>query len=411
MSDPHPATVVLRRGDHGQGVREIRRRLAGLGLLDPGTPDGPTVREDHPSDQFSDQFGDQFGDRFDEHLDRAVRAFQQQRGLLVDGTVGASTYRALEEAGWRLGDRVLTHLPGNLMSGDDVLALQQRLLGFGFDVGRVDGRFGSRTERGVRDFQRNVGVPADGTCGPSTLKALARLAPIVRGGLPDKLRAEEAVRLAGPHLPGKVVVLDPSVGRIEDPRLRSLADAVSADLATRVEGRLVATGVQALLTSRGGARGEDELGRAEFANRTEADLCLSLQCDVAATAEASGVSTYYYGSDAHGASSAVGERFAGLVQREIVARTGMVDLRSHAKTWDLLRLTRMPAVRIDVGYLTNPGDAARLQDPAFRDQVAEAVVVAVQRVYLAPDADAKTGVLRLSELREAVRALRSAAGS
>jgi N-acetylmuramoyl-L-alanine amidase len=60
-------------------------------------------------------------------------------------------------------------------------------------------------------------------------------------------------------------------------------------------------------------------------------------------------------------------------------------------------------VRLDAGYLTNPGDAARLSDPAFRDVIAEAVVVAVQRVYLDPDHDAQTGVLRLSELRDVVR--------
>ena len=36
---------------------------------------------------------------------------------------------------------------------------------------------------------------------------------------------------------------------------------------------------------------------------------------------------------------------------------------------------------------------------AVRDAVAEAVVVAVQRLYLAPDADPHTGVLRLDELR------------
>ena len=100
--------------------------------------------------------------------------------------------------------------------------------------------------------------------------------------------------------------------------------------------------------------------------------------------------------------SSVGERFAGLVQREIVARTDLGDLRSHAKTYDMLRRTQMPAVRIDAGYLTNAGDAARLSDPSFRDVIAEAVVVAVQRVYLDPDHDSQTGVLRLSEIREAV---------
>ena len=87
------------------------------------------------------------------------------------------------------------------------------------------------------------------------------------------------------------------------------------------------------------------------------------------------------------------------MQREIVARTDLPDLRSHARSWDLLRLTQMPTVCVDVGYVTNPDDAARLADPAFRDVVAEAIVVAVQRLYLAPESDPHTGVLRIDEIR------------
>jgi N-acetylmuramoyl-L-alanine amidase len=384
---PGPVLTTARRsppyrlGDRGRAVREIRSRLTLLGFTTDATDDAV----------------------FDEALDRAVRAFQQQRGLSVDGVVGVTTYRILEEARWRLGDRLLTFTAGNLLAGDDVLALQQRLLDLGFKVGKVDGRFGQQTEQAVRDFQRNIGVPPDGTCGPATLKALSRLAPMVRGGSPNALRAQERIRRDGPQLTGKIVVIDPSVGPFEDPAMRLRADAIATDLARRIEGRLVATGVQAFLTNTGGATGATEVERAEFANRTDAHLCIALQVDASPNADAAGVSTYYYGSDAHGVVSSVGERFAGLVQREIVARTDLGDLRSHAKTWDLLRRTRMPAIRIDAGYLTNPGDAARLGDPTFRDVIAEAVVVAVQRVYLDPDHDARTGVLRVSELREALR--------
>jgi N-acetylmuramoyl-L-alanine amidase len=90
----------------------------------------------------------------------------------------------------------------------------------------------------------------------------------------------------------------------------------------------------------------------------------------------------------------------------VVARTDLVDLRWHPKTFDFLRRTRMPAVRVDVGYLTNPGDAQRLGDPHFRDVLAEAVVVAVQRFYLSPEVDPNTGVLQMSEIREGLAALR-----
>jgi N-acetylmuramoyl-L-alanine amidase len=377
------APHVYRRGDSGPAVAEIRERLAALELL---VTAGDTST----------------GDMFDEALDRAVRAFQQQRGLSVDGAVGTTTYRALDEARWRLGDRLLTFTPGSLLAGDDVVSLQQRLLDLGFKVGRVDGRFGYQTEQAVREFQRNVGVPPDGTCGPATLKALSRLAPMVRGGRPNAMRVEERLRRAGPQLTGKVVVIDPCVARMPDERLRTEADQVITDLARRVEGRLVATGVQAYLTHQGGVDVPTEEERAEFANRTDAHLCISLQVDGSDNAGAAGVSTYFFGLEPHGAWSSAGERFASLVQREIVARTDLVDLRSHAKSWDLLRRTRMPAVRIDVGYLTNAGDAARLGDPAFRDVVAEAVVVAVQRMYLSPETDTRTGLLRLDELRAAL---------
>ncbi len=375
-----PTRTVFRLGDQGDAVAEIRDRLVQAGFLPDGAP-GPSDRD------------------YDVEVERAVRAFQQQRGLTADGVVDLATFRTLDEARWTLGDRVLVHLPGSLVTGDDVLALQRRLLDLGFKVGRVDGRFGAVTERAVREFQRNIGIPPDGTCGPATLKALARLAPRVRGGSPNALRSEERIRRAGPQLGGKVVVIDAAASAAQDPALRELADLVTTDLARRVEGRLVATGVQAFLTTVGAASPLDEAERAEFANRADAHLCVSLQVDASESPDACGVSSYYYGIEAHQVRSSVGERFAGLVQREIVARTDLADLRTHARSWDLLRRTGMPAVRVDVGYVTNPGDAARLADPAFRDVIAEAVVVAVQRLYLAPEADPHTGVLHVDQIR------------
>lgn len=390
--------TFLRIGDAGAGVVDVRSRLAMLGLTEL-TPPSPDV--------------------FTPDLDAAVRQFQQDRGLLVDGVVGPLTYRALEEARWQIGDRVLVHVPGNLLAGDDVLGLQRRLLELGFQVGRIDGRFGSKTERAVREFQRNTGITADGTLGPATLKALTRLAPLVSGGSPNAMRAEDRLRRAGPQLTGKVVVIDPVTSRVASAALRQLADEITYDLAKRIEGRLVATGVQAFLTQPAPVDSADtsadpevpedlspideEIARAEFANRTEAHLAISLRLDASDNPGACGVSTYYYGIESKGVSSSIGERFAGLVQREIVARTDLADLRSHARSWDVLRRTRMPAVVIDAGYVTNGGDLARLSDAAFRDVIAEAIVVAVQRMYLAPEVDPHTGVLRLSEIREQIR--------
>jgi N-acetylmuramoyl-L-alanine amidase len=91
----------------------------------------------------------------------------------------------------------------------------------------------------------------------------------------------------------------------------------------------------------------------------------------------------------------VGEEFAKLVRREVIARTGMLDCGSHPKTWDTLRLSRMPAVRLDCGYLSHPVDRLLLLDARLRSTVAQAVLAAVQRLFLPKEADPPTGTFLL----------------
>ena len=63
----------------------------------------------------------------------------------------------------------------------------------------------------------------------------------------------------------------------------------------------------------------------------------------------------------------------------------------------------MPAVRIEAGYVSNPDDAARLAAAAFRDDIAEGIVVALQRLYLGEQDTSATGVLHLGDLRKVPR--------
>ena len=318
-----------------------------------------------------------------------IRSFQQARGLSVTGLVDEVTARALEEAQWKLGDRSLNLQEPPLMHGDDVAALQSRLTEMGFDCGRVDGIYGPRTELAVKDFQKSVGATVDGKCGPATIIALIRLTKIVSGGAPSILRESANQKNRGPALANKTIVLNPDGD-----------DPLVYDVAVRTEGRLLALGASVFLT-RGEKNNPSESERIAFTNNSNADLMISLHEDSYKNENAHGAATYFYGSEAHGVHSIVGERFASLVQREICARTDFANCRTHAMTWDLLRLTKAPAVRIDLGYRTNPGDIGRMSRPDFRDVIAEALVIAIQRLYLAAEDDAKTGTLRISDLRKA----------
>ena len=381
---------LLRRGDSGPTVVEIRRMLAQFGLLaslpdDPAGSDG--VVADGPAAHF------------DPVLEHAVRAFQQRRGLITDGIVGPATYRALREAGWTLGDRMLALLISTPMSGDDVAALQEQLLELGYDTGRPSGVFDEQTERGLRAFQRDYCDISDGVCGPSTLRALRQLgARRVTGGRPHLLREQELLRQSGPRLRGKRIVIDPGHGGPD--RGVTVAGVTEADLmwdlARRLEGRMAATGMEALLTRREHTCPTDA-ERAAFANAAGADLVLSLHVDANRSMHAEGLATFHFGSG-EGVTSTVGEALAGYIHRELTSRTAMLDLGTQARTWELLRLTRMPTVRVEIGYLTNMGDRRRLIDPVFRDLVAEGVLVGVKRLYLQGQDDQPTGTFTFSDV-------------
>lgn len=372
MPPQHP---VYGFGARGPAVADVQATLVRLGLL-AAAPAAPV---------------------FDESTDRALRHFQQRRGLSVDGLVGPETYRALAAARWQLGARILS-LATRPYVGDDVAALQERLLELGYDAGRADGVFGVRTATALRGLQREYGLVADGTCGPATLRALDQLGRKVVGGRPHALRETEQLYRSGSSLAGKVVVLDPGHGGADRGATgHGLQEAALVeDLAARLEGRLAAVGVRALLT-RGHDTSPADGDRAQFANDAGADLVLSLHVDRGTSPAGHGIASYHFGTGT-GATSTVGEKLASLVQREVVARTDLLDCRVHAKTWTMLRLTRMPAVRVEVGHLANPGDAARLADSGFRDIVAEGILIGVQRLYLPEHLDPPTGVLRLPDL-------------
>lgn len=321
-----------------------------------------------------------------------IRSFQQERGLHVTGELSDATLRALEEARWKLGDRSLYLQQPPMMRGDDVATLQSRLTEMGFNCGRVDGIYGELTERAVKEFQKSVGAKVDGRCGPATIIALLRLTKTISGGAPTLLRESAAQKNRGPALANKVVVIDPGSGDGES--------EITFDIAQRIEGRLLALGATVFL-ARGAANNPSEEERIAFTNKNKADLLISLHTDSSEQSAAQGVATFYYGSDAHGIHSVVGERFASLVQREICARTDLLNCRTHAKSWDALRLTQCPAIRVDCGYLTNEHDRERLARPEFRDTIAESFIIAIQRLYLSAEDDAKTGTLKISDLRRA----------
>lgn len=147
------ATVLLAPGSgygsaHGSPlVRALQRRLAATGIR-PGPVDG--------------LYGPQTA--------QAVRRFQAEHGLLIDGIAGHQTIEALTQ---RIGP--VNPGAGSTIGGSRaVRSLQRDLTRAGSSPGRVDGVYGPLTERAVRRFQAAHGLQVNGVADPRMLAALSR---------------------------------------------------------------------------------------------------------------------------------------------------------------------------------------------------------------------------------------------
>ena len=118
----------LKKGSSGSAVKHLQQALIGLGYLG-GVADG------------------KFGGKTME----AVKDYQRDYGLSVDGSAGKNTLTSIKNT---------------------IVALQSDLSRKGYSTNGVDGIFGGGTKNAVKAYQRAVGVSATGIAGSSTMKKL-----------------------------------------------------------------------------------------------------------------------------------------------------------------------------------------------------------------------------------------------
>lgn len=96
----------------------------------------------------------------------------------------------------------------------------------------------------------------------------------------------------------------------------------------------------------------------ETANDWDADIFVSIHCNSAEAEEACGTETFAYDLD-----GGEGEKLATCIQDQIVDALNTVDRGVKADPKLLvLRYTAMPAVLVELGFISNEGDEALLTD-------------------------------------------------
>ena len=109
---------------------------------------------------------------YGEQTIKAVRDFQKDHGLNVDGIFGQDSFDVLQELVY-FEPLVYNRLLKEGLSGEDVQALQERLKALGFlDIENTTNYYGSQTVEAVTNFQKAYGLTTDGIAGRKTIETI-----------------------------------------------------------------------------------------------------------------------------------------------------------------------------------------------------------------------------------------------
>lgn len=156
---PQTNATSLKVGSTGAEVRKMQNRLKELGYLK-GSADGD----------------------FGAATEAAVKSFQAQNGLAVDGKAGTATLNKLYSANAKKAPANVTNTSKPTATpftsfkhgdtGAEIKRMQTRLKELGYLNGKADGDFGDATEAAVRYFQQRNNLTVDGKAGQKTLDKL-----------------------------------------------------------------------------------------------------------------------------------------------------------------------------------------------------------------------------------------------
>jgi N-acetylmuramoyl-L-alanine amidase len=197
----------------------------------------------------------------------------------------------------------------------------------------------------------------------------------------QKARALKPVELAptaarpAAKLRGRTIVLDPGHGG-DDPGAQCGGGwpekELTLDTARRAADLLRAAGARVLLT-----RNEDRRSNlydvVDFANRSGADIFVSIHYNATYSGGIAGLESYYY--------NPASRRFAAVLHEAIVRGLDRRDRGLHRVGFYTVRNVRMPSVLLEPAYLSNRDEHALINSAAFREKVAAAIAQGVSNYF------------------------------
>jgi N-acetylmuramoyl-L-alanine amidase len=143
---------------------------------------------------------------------------------------------------------------------------------------------------------------------------------------------------------------------------------MALDVAQRLAKKLRAAGFRVVMT-----RDSDvfvTLGeRVRIANSYRDAIFVCIHFNSASRVAANGIETYYYSTES--------ATLAANIHRQVVAGTSTDNRGIRRRGYFVLRRTGIPAVLVECGFLTNPGEAQLVLQSSYRDRLAEQIAAGV----------------------------------
>ncbi|MDY4511211.1 GBS Bsp-like repeat-containing protein [Streptococcus hyovaginalis] len=168
--------------------------------------------------------------------------------------------------------------------------------------------------------------------------------------------------------------------------------ALNLEIQKRVKSKLEAQGFRVELT-RSSDTGLDLLPRSEKANKTSSDIFVSIHFNAASTPSVNGIETYYYQSYAEYPARVnaqyhnnaqrlnLSASLASSIQSKLIANTGARNAGVKRQTFAVLRETTAPAVLLELGYMSNSAEFAKISSAAYQEKLATGIVQGIADYY------------------------------
>lgn len=191
-----------------------------------------------------------------------------------------------------------------------------------------------------------------------------------------------------------VVMLDPGHGGYDPGTITSQGvyeKEINLQIAQKVKEMLEPSGIEVFLTREedidhvpDGVKGRktkkqvDLNRRIELAMEVKADVFVSLHVNATASGQQSGAETFYH------CQSEFGKSLAEFIQQELIKISGMNRRIAKPGDFYIIKNTSMPAVIVEVGYLSSLKERKKLQQSWYQDQLSRAIAKGIANYFMKP---------------------------